>query len=168
MVVLSLVISGCLLGVLLTAVRLPGTWLILLLGLGLGWRSDWRMVTANTAWILAALATIGEVAELGVSMLTAQRAGASRRATILGTVGGLIGMVLSAPLPPPLIAPIGGALLGCFAGAALGELWKRPRLNQGVRVGAFAAIGFALGMTTKVAIALCMSVLIVWQVCRAR
>ncbi len=162
----TLAIVGCLLGVLMTALRLPGTWMIVLVGLGLGWWSEWKTVSANSVWLLVSLAAIGEAAEFGVSILTARRAGGSRRAALFGMIGGLIGMIATVSLPPPLLAPIGGAVLGCFVGATIGELWKRDRFDQSMKVGFVAAVGFALGMAVKVALALGMSLIVAWKVFR--
>jgi hypothetical protein len=52
-------------------------------------------------------------------------------------------------------------------GAAIVEFQARKRLDQGTRVGFFAALGFVLGMATKVAVAMGMSAgLIGWVVTR--
>ena len=151
-----LVILGCALGVVLTAVRLPGVWLIVA-GAGLwGWSDGWRQVTVMVFVVLVVLAVIGEVVELAASVLTARKAGASRQAAWGGLVGGVLGMFFLS-LPMPIIGTLIGAVLGCFIGAAAVELAKRKRLGQGAKVGVFAALGYAVGTAAKVAIALLMS-----------
>ena len=151
-----LVILGCALGVVLTAVRLPGVWLIVA-GAGIwGWSDGWRQVTVMVFVALVVLAVIGEVVELAASVLTARKAGASRQAAWGGLVGGVLGMFFLS-LPMPIIGTLIGAVLGCFIGAAAVELAKRKRLGHGAKVGVFAAIGYAVGTAAKVAIALLMS-----------
>lgn len=148
----------CLLGVLMTAVRLPGTWLILAAAAAYGWWSDWREVTVAIVVVLGAVAIVGELLELLMSVFAARRAGASGRASWGGLIGGLLGMIfLSFLVPIPLLGTMLGALLGCFAGSMLGELSVGRKLAQGARVGVFAAIGFALGTALKMAIALAMA-----------
>ncbi len=148
----------CCLGVLLTAVRLPGTWLIAVVAIAYGWWAEWQPVGVVIVAVLLGLALIGEAAELLTSVFTAKKAGATRQAAWGGLVGGLLGMfLLSFLVPVPLVGTMIGALVGCFAGATLTELWVRKGVTQGVRVGLFSAMGFALGAAMKIAIALVMT-----------
>ena len=146
----------CLLSVFLTALRMPGTWVIVAAAAGHGWWTGWTRVTLLTLAVLIGAAVVGEAAEMFTSMLTARRAGASRRAVWGGLIGGFVGMILFS-IPIPLIGTVLGALLGCFAGAAIAEFTARKELGQGARVGAFAAIGFVLGAAAKTALAMAMS-----------
>ena len=73
-------------------------------------------------------------------------------------------LLLSFLIPVPLVGTMVGALLGCFIGAALIELAMRKKLTQGTRVGFFSALGFALGVAAKVAIALAMSAILLTSV----
>lgn len=149
---------SCLLGTALTAVRLPGTWWILATAFGFLW---WKGFPAGYAWplgLLAAAAVIGEIVELVGSLILTKRAGASRYAGWGGMLGGLLGAIfLSFLVPIPIVGTVAGALAGCFLGAAIVEFQARKRLEQGTRVGFFAALGFVLGMATKVAVAIGMS-----------
>lgn len=152
------VLLACLAGVLMTVVRLPGTWLIVAVAVGVGWWSDWQRVALWLIAILITVAVVGEVLELLSSVLMARRAGASRQAAWGGLIGGIVGMfLLSFLVPIPVIGTMVGALLGCFLGATLAELSVRGQLGQGTRVGFFSALGFVLGTVTKMAIALVMS-----------
>ncbi len=152
------VLLACLAGVLMTVVRLPGTWLIVAVAVGVGWWSDWQRVALWLVAILITVAVVGEALELLSSVLMARRAGASRQAAWGGLIGGIVGMfLLSFLVPIPLIGTMVGALLGCFLGATLVELSVRRQLGQGTRVGFFSALGFVLGTVTKMAIALVMS-----------
>ena len=145
----------CLAGIVLTALRLPGTWLIVAGAAAFGLSRDWTGVSFVVLGVLFGIALLAEVVELLVSVVTARKAGASGRATWGGLIGGIVGMcVLS--IPVPLIGTIIGALLGCFGGAMIAELSVRGKFGQGAKVGLFAAIGFALGTAAKLALALVM------------
>lgn len=153
---------GCLIAVVLTAVRLPGTW-CLVAGAGLyGWLTEWQAVTLSTLLLLSVIAAIGEILELFTSAVVARKAGGSRRAAWGGLVGGMLGMFfLSFLLPVPFVGSMAGAIAGCFLGAAIAELTVRNHLAHGTRVGFFAALGMAIGTAAKVGLALVMSVFVI-------
>ncbi len=151
-----LVALVCLLGVLLTVVRMPGTWLIVATALGYSWWSDWPGAWLTIVLVLAGAAAVGELVELLASILVSRKVGASKTSAWGGLIGGFVGMaVLSVPIP--IIGIVIGALLGCFAGATLGELLATRKVAQGAKVGVFAAVGFAIGAATKLAIAMAMA-----------
>lgn len=155
--VIALVLC-CLLALVMTALRLPGTWLMVGGAVGYGWWGNWARVGFWTIAVLVGLALIGELIEILASVLTARKAGGSRQAAWGGLAGGILGMfMLSFLVPIPIVGTIAGALVGCFAGAMIAEYSVRRKLAQGTRVGLFSALGFVLGMAGKVAIALVMS-----------
>ncbi len=162
----------CLLGVLLTALRLPGTWLITVTALVYGWWTQWERVGWMLVVVLIGIALVGEAIELLASVLTARKAGASRRAAWGGVIGGILGMIfLSIPIFFPPVGTIVGALIGCFAGAAIAELTVRRETGaplqgvaHGTKVGIFSALGFVLGTATKIAVALLMSAILLTTV----
>jgi len=157
---LLIVVSvGCLAGVVLSAVRLPGIWLIALGAFFMGWLTQWQLVSGSAlGWILG-LAVIAEVLEFLMSAVITRRAGGSGKAAWGALIGGFVGLVfLSIPLP--VIGSMIGALLGCFLGAAIGEFSVGGSLDHGTRVGVSAAIGFALGAATKVALAFVVSIIL--------
>ncbi|MGD2110727.1 MAG: DUF456 domain-containing protein [Phycisphaerae bacterium] len=155
----------CVVGVILTALRLPGTWLIILAALGYGWWTDWARVGLVLMAVLVGVALAGEAIELLASAFTARKAGASKQAAIGGVAGGLVGMIfLSVPVFFPPIGTILGALIGCFAGAAIAEYSVRREFAQGTRVGFFSAVGFVLGSVTKTALALLMAAILLTSV----
>lgn len=158
---------SCTLGLIMTAVRLPGTWLIVLTAVGYGWFTEWERVSVPTLILLAAAATVGEIVEFVASVVTATRAGASRQAAWGGLVGGMAGMILFS-IPVPILGTVVGAILGCFAGAAITEFIVRREVGQGTKVGLFAAIGFVLGTATKTAVALGMAGLLLTSVMCSR
>lgn len=150
----------CLAAVLCTVVRLPGTWVIVAAAAGYGWLTDWAQIGFTFVAIFAGVAVVGEVVELVMSAVTARRAGASRRAGWGALIGGFVGMFIFS-LPLPLIGTIFGALVGCFVGALVAELTVKQEFVHGARVGTFSAIGFILGMVTKIALAMMMSAALV-------
>ena len=165
--VIVAVLLCCGLGVLMTAIRLPGTWLIVLTGVGYGWWTGWQRTTVILIGVCVGIAVVAEVLELLLSALMARRAGASRRAAWGGLLGGILGMfLLTFLLPVPILGSMVGALAGCFLGAALMEMSVRKELAQGTKVGLFSAMGFVLGAVTKLALAMMMSgVLLTQAVC---
>ena len=158
---------GCGVGVALTAVRLPGTWLIVVMAFGFVWWKGWERAGLIMAAVLVGIALVGEGVELLASVFTARKAGATRQAAWGGLIGGFAGMLfLSFLVPVPLVGTMVGAMVGCFAGATIAELHARKKLADGARVGLFSALGFVLGTATKVALALVMSgILLTSAVC---
>lgn len=163
---------GCIGGVLLSAVRLPGIWLIVAMALLFGVLSDWVLIGVQPLLWIFGLAVLAEILEFAMSAITTHHAGGSRRAAMGSLIGGFLGLIfLSIPLP--IIGSIVGALAGCFIGAAVGELTHRGLLSKqtlqhGTRVALFAAIGFAAGTATKVGIAFIVSVIAVASVLGAK
>lgn len=167
-IILGTLVLCCVVGVLMTALRLPGTWVILAAAIGYGWWTDWQRIGAVLAGVLCGIAVVGEIVEFAVSALTTRRAGASRQAAWGGLIGGFIGMIflaslLSLPLPVvgTMMGAVAGAMVGCFGGALITELAVRKQLVHGTRVGAFAAVGFVLGVASKIGLALVMSALVI-------
>lgn len=153
----------CTLGVLMSAVRLPGTWLIVVGALVYAWWGEWQRVSVSTVLLLAGIALVAEAAEMLMSVLAARRAGGSRRAAWGGLFGGILGMFLLS-IPIPVIGTVIGALLGCFAGALVAELSSGSDLARGTRVGYFSAMGFAFGSVAKMALAMVISSIILTSV----
>jgi|CXWL01.1.fsa_nt_gi uncharacterized protein YqgC (DUF456 family) len=165
-VLLFLVCLGCGTGVVLSAVRLPGIWLMVGGAALLGWLTQWELVGLTALLWICGLAILAEVLEFLMSAMITRRAGGSRKAAWGALIGGFVGLLfLSIPLP--IIGSVIGALLGCFLGAAIGELSVRGSIKHGTRVGVSAAIGFALGTATKVALAFLISIIAVTSVINA-
>ncbi len=158
---IAVVVFCCLAGVAMTAVRMPGTWLILVSGFGYGWYGHWHQVSQRVIWILVGVAVLAEVVETILSVVTARRAGASRKAAWGGLIGGFLGMFCLSPTVPIIpIGPVIGALLGCFVGATVGELIVRNKLAGSARVGLFSALGMALGTAVKLGLAFVMAAIL--------
>lgn len=135
-------------GVLLAALQLPGTWLILAATVGYDWYHHWKIFGWKWLVALASAALVAEVIETGASYVIARKGGASRRASIGAVIGGLAGMILLS-LPIPIIGTILGGMIGCFLGALVGELTVRDDLATGTKVGIYATIGRLIGMIAK-------------------
>lgn len=163
MLVFALTVLVCGLCVAATALRLPGTWTMVAGAALLGWWRDWTEFGGRTVILLALVALAAEGIEMLVSLMTARRAGASSRAAWGGLIGGFVGMLFLSFTPIPLVSSILGALVGCFLGAAIGELSAQGRLDRSARVGFAAAIGFALGSAAKTSLALVMAAVVVAQ-----
>ncbi len=160
---------GCMVGVLLTTVRLPGNWLIVAEALLYGWMTEWEDVGAWLIAILVGIAVVGEVLEMLMSVFTARRAGASGRAAWGGLIGGFLGMLmLSFLVPIPVVGTMVGALVGCFGGAMIGELSVKRELVQGTRVGVFSAVGFVLGTVAKLGVAFVLAAIVLTTVIAGR
>jgi uncharacterized protein YqgC (DUF456 family) len=126
---------------------------------GYGWLTGWDRVRPWLIAVLLAAAVVGELVEFGMSMVSARSAGASRRAGWGALIGGIAGMFVFS-LPLPFFGTMFGALAGCFVGALIAELTVRPEFYHGARVGTFSAIGFVVGLVSKIALAMIMSVLL--------
>lgn len=153
---IAALILVCLISVLLTVFRLPGTWIIVIAALVFGWLTGWERMPLVWVGVLAGIAAVGEIVELIASVITARRAGGTKQAAWGGLLGGFAGMILLSP-PLPIIGTFLGAILGCFLGAAAAEMWMRNHLGHGAKVGYFAAMGFVIGAVTKIGLAVAMA-----------
>lgn len=158
MLMIVLLVLACLIGVALTIIRLPGTWLIVVSAAGYAWNEGWSRASLTLLGVLTGVALLGEGVEILASVVTARRAGASGKAAWGGMIGGILGMIfLSFLVPIPVVGTMIGALVGCFTGAALVEMSVRKDMSHGTKVGFFAALGFVFGAIAKTFVALLMS-----------
>lgn len=158
----SLVLA-CVAGVVLTAVRLPGIWLIVFTGWGYGWYDGWQTLSLTLIIVLTGVAVVAEVVEALMSVVFARKAGASSKAAWGALIGGFVGMLVFT-IPLPVIGTTIGAILGCFTGALVVEWGVRKDVGQGLRVGVFSAIGFTLGIVTKLLFAFALSAVLLTSV----
>lgn len=143
----------------LNLVGLPGNWLgvaILALYAWLGPQQSRAEIGLAAVMIAFAAALLGEVIEFAAGALGAQRAGASRRATLYAVVGSITGAIGGAVigLPVPLIGPILAAILfgglGAAAGAMYGEWTDGRPWRQSWTIGHAAFWGRTWGVLGKV------------------
>jgi uncharacterized protein YqgC (DUF456 family) len=163
---IAMLVLVSVLGIILAALQLPGTWLILGTAVLYDWHYDWQRLGWKWLVLLAGVAALAELLEMLASLAMARRAGASRRAAVGALIGGFAGMILLS-VPVPVIGTIIGGLIGCFVGALLGEISLHDNLHTGARVGVFATIGRVMGMMAKTAAAMVIGgaviSLAVWQ-----
>ena len=115
----------------LTALGLPGTWLVIMLAAIIDvieyfWRGGDDLTFGWMAFALAiVLATVAEIIEFVAGAAGAKAGGASRRGTIGAIVGGFVGGIVGTFLILiPLLGTLAGAAIGAAAGALVGELTK--------------------------------------------
>ncbi len=150
------------LGVLLVVLQLPGTWLICVSTLLVGWM--YMGVFGKAVMVgLIIMAILGEIVEfLGVA-LGAGNAKGSRRSVILAVVGGMIGGILGMIFLAfiPLIGALIGAAAGGGIGSILGDLWAGREWHIAFRTGRAAAAGRFWGALGKVVVAMIMWLMVV-------
>jgi uncharacterized protein YqgC (DUF456 family) len=140
-------------------IALPGNWVAVALLLGYAFLGP-QDSNASIGYIpvIAAFsfALIGEVFEFVAGALGAQKAGASRKATLLAMVGSMCGAILGAVvgLPVPIVGQVLAAILfgglGATLGAMLGE-WSNGRSwRESLPIGHAAFWGRTIGTLGKV------------------
>lgn len=146
-------------GIVLTLVTLPGTWLIVLWSLALAiWQPSvvpWWVVV-----ILILLAAAGEALEFLASAIGAAKAGASKWGIIFAIVGAFVGALIGMLIVPIIGAIVGGAL-GAAGGAVAGEMALAKRTwHESRKIATGAAIGRLLSMLAKGLVAVVMGMLL--------
>ncbi len=152
---------SCALGWWCTLIGLPGNWLIVFSGalfawlfpiqggLGFGW---------GVVFVLAGLATLGEILE-AIASAAGMAKGGSRRGAVGAMIGSLIGGTVGAGLglPVPIIGPVVGvvvfASLGAMFGAFVGESSSGQAFDKSLAVGKAAFVGRLLATVAKITIA---------------
>lgn len=143
----------------LTAVGLPGAWL-LLAGV-----SIWKAVDPSlpVGWIgigsAFALATIAELIELALAGRYAAKYGGSRRAGWGAIIGGIAGAIVGVPIP--IVGSIVGSFAGAFLGAFVAEYTKAQRHDHAGRVAWGALLGRVFATGAKVALGVVLVVVLV-------
>ena len=146
---------------LVTAVGLPGTWLIIGLAalidlVELSWRDGGEPIFGIWAFVIAiVIASIAEVVEFVAGAAGAKAGGATRRGTFGALVGGFAGGIVGTFLIPiPLIGTLIGAALGAAGGALVGELSRGGvKLRETVRPATGVAAGRIAGTVLKLGFA---------------
>ncbi len=110
------------------------------------WIDDFSLVGGWTIAVIGVIAVIAWLVDLVASVVTTQRAGASKQALYGTMIGGVVGIVGGVP----------GIILGTVVGAMLGELMARRGAGQATRVGIAAGLGFVLALAAKVLLGLLM------------
>ena len=149
-------------GVALALIGLPGTWLILLVGVIVEFirpeTFSWWTIGAG-----ASLAIGAEIAEFVAGAVGAKKAGGSTRAIAMAVVGGIVGAIVGTFVIPILIVgTIAGAAIGSGVCAMLAELTVGGRtIADAGKVGGGAAIGRTLATIFKAGFALALMALMI-------
>jgi uncharacterized protein YqgC (DUF456 family) len=152
------------LGIALTALTLPGIWLMLLVA-GL---AQWWQVSAYGTWMFSwwtlgvcgGLALLAEIIEFVASALGAAKFGGTR----WGALGSIVGTIAGAVAGSFFLFPL-GTILGAAAGAGAGALLCERHIGKRTweaasKAGAGAAIGRLAATLVKVGVAVVVAVIL--------
>ncbi|MGI9466947.1 MAG: DUF456 domain-containing protein [Rubripirellula sp.] len=141
-------------------IALPGNWaavLILLIYAFVGPETGNASIGYIPVVAAFCFALLGEGFEFVAAALGAQKAGASRKATLLAMIGSMAGAILGAivGLPVPIVGPVLAAILfgglGATLGAMLGEWSNGSSWRESLPIGHAAFWGRTIGTLGKVA-----------------
>ncbi len=143
----------------LTALGLPGNW-ILIAGVGL-WKSFDE--TASVSWtailIAFTLALIAEAIEFGLASRYTSKYGGPRRAGWGALIGGIAGAIVGVPVP--IIGSVIGSFAGAFLGALVAEYSVHQRHEDAGRVAWGALVGRVIATGVKVGIGVMIAVILI-------
>jgi uncharacterized protein len=160
---LGLALLVCaLIGLVLTALGLPGLWLFLLVATGatlLGAASAPSLAALIAGFVLA---TLAEIIEWVAQVRWTGRAGGSRRASWAALAGGILGAFAGVPIP--VLGPIIGSFAGSFLGALVAEYSLSRDTALAGRVAWGALIGRVVATTFKMALSVVVAAVIIGSV----
>jgi len=152
-----------LLCLLLVVLGLPGTWLMIVLAVGVELLDRQYLEGAHPEtfgwWLIGVcvvLAGIGEVLEAGAGAAGTRVGGGSRRGMVGAIIGGLVGAIVLTPLIPILVVgTLLGAMIGTFVGALIAELGaeRAPGVERPMKAAPGATLGRLFGTLGKTMIA---------------
>lgn len=149
-------------GVIMAIIGLPGNILILLMGLAYGYFDHFESMDYAILVIVFGVYIIGEVVDFVAGLIGAKKEKASKRAMFATFIGTMLGGIWGTAILP-IIGSIIGALVGAFAVTALAEYSKAKDLDQAKRVAKSVVKGQIIGMFIKVATAVSMAILLLYQ-----
>jgi uncharacterized protein len=150
----------------LNLLGLPGNWLIVAATVLYAWliaEGSSGMMRWTAVAIVASLALVGELVELGASAAGVRRVGGSRRGAVLALIGSVVGAMtgLFVGIPIPVIGSVIAALLfaglGALLGAMLGELTAGRSIADSWKIGQAAFWGRLFGTLAKALIGAVMA-----------
>lgn len=147
-----------LVALLLIPLGLPGLWLQIAACVAVVLASDGARLGWGWIGVFGGLAIVGEIVELVSGQWGARRFGGSRAAGWGALVGGIAGAFVGG-IPIPVLGAIVMSFVGTFAGAIAGEMWARRHGAPDLRIGMGAVLGRAIGVATKLALALVILIL---------
>ena len=128
---------------------LPGTWLMVL-ACTIVALCRHGMFSTSTLLVLAALALMGELAELLAGLFGTSRGGGGWRASLAAVGGGVVGAI-AGTFVLPLIGSLIGACVGAGVAAAFAHHLRDRQPEDALRVGVWASLGRLLGTVVKFA-----------------
>jgi uncharacterized protein YqgC (DUF456 family) len=151
-------------GIALTALTLPGMWVMLLFAALAQWWEYWAYGTWMFSWwtlgVCGAIALLGEIIEVVASAFGAAKFGGTR----WGAVGSIVGTILGAVVGSFFLFPLGtilGAAIGAGGGALLCERHIGKRTWQdATRAGTGAAIGRLAASLVKTGLAITVAIIL--------
>jgi uncharacterized protein YqgC (DUF456 family) len=130
---------------------LPGVPIAALGALLAGWMTGFERLSLTPLLIVAGLAVLAQIVEIGSSWVGARYYGARRPGLWGGVLGSLAGLILFPPF---------GFLVGALVGAVLFELLAGRALNEAVRSGLGAFIGTLGGAVAKLVIMVAIAIVV--------
>lgn len=146
----------------LTAIGLPGNWLMVITALGYGYLEGFVHMNSTVLLLLLGAVVAGELAEFVAGSLGAKKENASRSAIIAAFIGGIAGGILGTGIMPGL-GSIAGAVCGSFAAGYVAEYLATGNKEKAAKVAKSIVIGQAFGLIFKLAVAIGMLALIISQ-----
>jgi uncharacterized protein YqgC (DUF456 family) len=146
----------------ITLMNLPGLWLmaasagLYVLVTHARYLWPWGMI------IILALCLVGEALEFVGKAAGAGKAGGSKRAMLLATIGGVLGGLLLS-IPVPIIGTVAGVCIGAFVGAMVGQLTIASDVGHSATVGWGAAKGTLIGILLKVCVGVVILLFTAWR-----
>jgi len=150
---------AALLGLVLIAFGLPGTWLFLIAAVLLKTAGPAAGLSWTALAIGAVLALVAELGEWVASMRWTRQHGGSSRAAWGALGGGIIGAIVG--LPIPLLGSIVGSFAGSFLGALAAEYSTTRDHALAGQVAWGALIGRIVATALKMAIGVMIAVIII-------
>lgn len=124
----AILICFHLVGIAITALGFPGTFLQLVATAVFAWATDGSVFGWKTFVFFCVLIMLSEIFEFWSGKRGAEKRGGSPKAAWGALLGGFVGSLIGLPVPLPLVGSLIGAMIGTFAGAFVGELLHRRGL----------------------------------------
>jgi uncharacterized protein len=141
--------------ILLIPLGLPGTWLMIVAGLGYNYLAPGDPVSMWALGGASVIALVGELLEFSLAGRYTKKYGGSSRAAWGAIAGGVIGAIVGVPIP--IIGSVIGAFAGSFAGALVAELTRGTDGRGATRVATGALLGRVAAAAMKVGLGVVMA-----------
>jgi len=158
---LALLLLVNVIGILMVAAQLPGTWLILCAtGVVAWWQWEDQVIGTGVLIALGVLAIIGELIELFAGGAGSRKAGGTRLAAILALIGSIIGAILGTFIPIPVVGTVFGACAGASLGSLGGDRYRGRSWDDSKAAAKGAFMGKLWGTVAKMGVAVVMCVVV--------